>query len=111
VVQWLPDDPYPQADIELLDEAPGAGDSRDDVEAQLRRVLALRAELGDPTAPATVELDPDTDVAAFQACALSGVGPVDAQRLLAAPGIDSRLALLAELLADETEVLELRLRG
>jgi Lon protease-like protein len=113
VLDWLPDDPYPQADVELLrdDDTPSAPARLEEVERLLRRVLALRAELGDVAAPATLTLDTDRDIAAYQVCTLAGLGPVDSQRLLAEPTTGARVDLLGRLLGDEVEVLELRLRG
>jgi hypothetical protein len=70
--------------------------------------LALKAELAEPAAAATVELDPDPGVAAYQAAALAPLGALDAQRLLERDGADDRLALLASSLADEVRVLAQR---
>lgn len=114
VQAWLPDDPYPLADVEDWDDAPagpGLPERLDAVVAGLRRVLALAAELGRPAAPATVELAADPVLATWQAAAIAPVGPADHQRLLTRPGPDERLALLAELLADEAAVLAAQLAG
>jgi hypothetical protein len=111
VARWLPDDPYPQAEVTVLADAaagPDAADQRGVVERLLRRALALKAELGEPAAAATVELDPDPAVAAYQAAALAPVGALDAQRLLEQDGPDQRLALLASVLDDEVRVLAQR---
>ena len=62
--------------------APTAADHRHQVERLLRRVLALKAELGESATPATVVLDPDPALAAWQAAALAPLGPFDAQRVL-----------------------------
>jgi hypothetical protein len=75
----------------------------------LRATLALKAELGEPTAPATVELNEDPTIASHQAAALAPLGPADHYRLLRAPGPDARLALLAELLEEERDFLHARL--
>ena len=56
-----------------------------------------------------MELADDAAVAAWQVAVLAPVGPLDRQRLLTAPGVDERLHLLEELLADAAEVLQLRL--
>jgi Lon protease-like protein len=112
VLRWLPEDPYPQADVEdWPDPEPGAGhrDALDDVMAQLRRCLALAAEAGDPGAPATIELADDPVLAGYQASVVAPLGPLDQQRLLAAPTPDARVELLSTLLREATEVLELRL--
>jgi uncharacterized protein len=114
VTRWLPDAPFPQADVDDLPEpAPGpeAGALLATAEGLLRRTLALRAELGDPAAPATVELARDVTTAAFQIAALAPIGPADAQRVLETSGTDGRLRLLASLLEEEAEVLEARAAG
>jgi hypothetical protein len=111
VARWLPDDPYPQAEVTVLVDAaagPDAADQRGAVERLLRRALALKAELGEPAAAATVELDPDPAVAAYQAAALAPVGALDAQRLLEQDGPDQRLALLVSVLDEEVRVLAQR---
>src|SRR5947209_5733994 len=111
VRRWLPDDPYPQAEIEVLPEAPPGPEAAErvaTVERLLRRALALKAELGEPAAAATVELDADPAVAAYQAAGVAPLGPFDRQRLLEQAGPDDRLALLASALADEVSVLAQR---
>jgi Lon protease-like protein len=113
VDEWRHDDPYPRAVVAPLPDEPasaGAADALRAAVAQLRIVLARRAELGEPAAPATTSLSDDVELASYQASALSPFGPADHQRLLAAPGPDARLALLRELLADELAFLEQRLR-
>ena len=82
-----------------------------EAERLLRRALALCAELGEPAAPATVELDADDAVASFQIAAVAPLGPADAQRALEARGPDERLELLAQLLGDEVDVLGHRVSG
>ncbi|MCU1460630.1 MAG: peptidase family protein [Acidimicrobiales bacterium] len=114
VASWLPDDPYPQADVVDLADGPAgpAGSShRADVEQRLRRLLAMRTELGLPAEAATVDLAGDDAVAAAQCVALAGMGPLDAQRVLATDGVDARLGLVGELLADELDVLARRAQG
>ena len=114
VERWLAEDPYPLAEVELLaDRAPGPGaeDRRHDVERLLRRCLALKAELDEPAPPATVTLDADPAVAAYQAAALAPLGPIDAQRLLEADGADERLAALALALSEAVDVLAHRASG
>jgi Lon protease-like protein len=80
------------------------------VVSTLRRVLALRSELGDAVADATHELSEDPVLTSYQAAALSPFGPADQQLLLEAPTAEARLAQLASLLADEEVVLQQRLR-
>jgi uncharacterized protein len=113
VTEWLPDDPYPLASVEILDDAgvdPAAlAGVRDVVEQRLRRVLALATELGAAVAPADVRLDADPVRAGFEACGLAPIGSLDAQRLLETDDPADRLAQLDAHLVDLTELLELRL--
>lgn len=114
VDRWLPDDPYPRAEVSDLSDGVPGGDAegrRDALERVLRRLLALKAELGEPAARATVELDADPAVAGYQAAALAPLGPVDCQRILEAAGAGERLALAVSLLEEEATVLAHRVAG
>ena len=109
---WLPDSPYPRADVvEWPDEPAGAtaNDALATTAAVLRRVLALKAELGEPAVSATVELTDDPTVGSHQITAVAPIGPLDQHQLLCAAGADARLARLRELLDDEEVFLRSRL--
>jgi len=113
VTQWLPDDPYPRAEVEHWDDTASGADAPEryrDVLAQLRRVLALKAELAEPAADATIELSDDPSLGSFQVAAVAPIGPADQQRLLAAEGPDQRLQLLEVLLAEESDYLAARMQ-
>jgi Lon protease-like protein len=116
VVEWLPDDPYPQAEVDdWPDEEPdalassGLAELTADTHRAVRRVVALAVELGDTTADPGVELTDDPVLASYQLCALAPVGPADRQRLLCALGPADRLRLLGELLGDVEDALRFRL--
>jgi uncharacterized protein len=120
VERWLPDDPYPRAEIhewaEQLHEpagaaqgAEGATDDRGEVTTLLRRAAALRREMGEPAPPLDLELADDPVVAGYQAAVVGPLGPVDRQALLAAPTVPARWRLLRELLADQVDLLQARL--
>jgi Lon protease-like protein len=114
VREWLPDEPYPRAAVELLGEhAPSADalDARADVERLLKRVLAMAAELGEAPRAVGVDLDDDPVQAGYEAAAAAPIGPLDAQRLLELDDPGERLAQLGGLLADQAELLEARLTG
>jgi Lon protease-like protein len=114
IVEWLPDDPYPRADVEPWDDPPapeGFGERVADVVAQVRRVAALKGEVGDPVAPIPNELADDSLLALHQACWLAPIATFDKQRLLVAETAEARATLLERLLAEEAEVLGLRLGG
>ena len=112
VEQWLPDLPYPRAIVtDWTDGPPAAAAEIDAVLSVLRRALAMRAELDEPGAPATVELEEAPDIRLWQMCAVAPVGPVDDLALLRSPTAVSRLDTLRELLDDESTVLAHRLSG
>ncbi len=110
VRRWLDDDPYPRAEVIALadtDADAAAHSARDRVAGLLAQVAALARRL-DPRVGDAPTLDADPVRASYEAAALSPVGPLDAQRLLAAADAGSRLALLADLLAES--IVDLRAR-
>jgi Lon protease-like protein len=112
VHEWLPDDPYPLATVEVIEErhADGvAAELRDQVEAALRHTLSLATRLGASVAPPDVRLDDDPVRATFEACALAPIGSLDAQRLLEVDDPTERLRRLLALVLETAELLELRL--
>lgn len=115
VDEWLPDDPYPRAEVHDWpdpDEVdPAAADALAAMLGPFRRSLALKAELGESSVPATIELDEDPAVVSFQAAAVGPLGPLDQRRILVTPGAGARLAALTDLFAEEALVLEARLSG
>jgi Lon protease-like protein len=113
VDRWLPDEPYPRAEVQdWPDDDPDA--DLDEVYragvGSLRRVLGLKAELGEGAAPATIELTDEPGLGSFQLCALAPFGPLDQQRLLASPGAADRLEEVLRMLDEEAGFLEQRLR-
>ena len=111
---WLPDDPYPLADVDdYPDVDPDSTDLAVDVAAthgRVRAALALAQELGD----VNVEMD-DTEiaddflVATYHLSSLAPIGPADRYRLLAAPGPRERLDVLDSVLDDVESMLKFRL--
>jgi Lon protease-like protein len=107
VVEWLPDDPYPVAAVEVLDDLAGAPSGAVEVaSAAVSRVEALFSELGRP-APPDAELDPPgaTGDPAWALCRRLSAGPLDRQRLLATDDPGARMALLAKLAGELAEDL------
>jgi len=114
VREWLADDPFPRATVELLEESRppnDAHDARDEIERLLKRVLAMAAELGEAPQAVGVDLHDDPVHAAFEAAAAAPIGPLDAQALLELDDPGARLARLRQLLGEQAELLELRLSG
>jgi Lon protease-like protein len=112
---WLPDDPYPVADVDVWPDeepdAPGLPGRVDALKARVATVLDLAVTLGDLRAE-DVDLsavDDDPLVASYHLTALSPLGPADRYRLLCAPSPTTRLALLASSLDDVEAMLRFRL--
>jgi Lon protease-like protein len=124
---WLPDDPYPIADVDdWPDEDPDAPGLAVEVAASHARVRAVRAlaarigeqsdamvdELALGAAPVDAgddEISDDPLLATYHLATLAPIGPADRFRLLAAPGPARRLDLLDEVLDDVEAMLRFRL--
>ncbi len=112
---WLPDDPYPVADVDVwLDADIEPGGDLDGFRERVGRahervnaVNALAAELGDETPPPT-DVSDDPLLAVYHLGSLAPLGPADRYRLLAAPGLGERLDVLDAAIADVEAVLEFR---
>lgn len=112
VERWLPDDPYPRAEVvDLPDPEPSDSEVEGlpEVVARLRTALARAAELGDAAVPATIELSTDPVLVSHQASALAPIATIDQHALLAAETVGLRLARLQGLLDEAIEMLDLRL--
>ena len=112
VSRWLPDDPYPRAEVDDMAEDAVVDADREvlaELERLVRRSLVLRSELDEPAAPVGVELDGDPQVASWQLAALAQLGPADQQRVLEADPPARRLRVLRELVADQVDLLARRL--
>jgi len=102
VVDWLDDDPYPQALVEDL-AVEAEPDPVDDAMLQkaivtVRRTRGLLSEAGTNAALSPdIEYDEDPDVACWQLCAQAPLNLMDAQELLCADGTMARLKHLIAL--------------
>ena len=111
---WLPDDPYPLADVdEWPDEdadEPGLDARVAELTERLASVLRLAVDLGDiPAEGADVSsVARDPLVASYHLAALAPIGPADRYRLLCAPSPAARLDLLATSLDDVEAMLRFR---
>jgi Lon protease-like protein len=107
VVEWLEDDPYPRAEVELLDDRPAASADADrvpELQARLERVLELHQQVGGDLPDVDTTLAPDPVVATWQAAALAPLQQLDRQQLLRIDVPAVRLDRLVSLL-DDAELL------
>lgn len=123
VVRWLPDSPYPRAEVEELAAEqwdPSWATSLEDAGRQVRRARALAVELGEASGKLAVEVGeasgelavPSGDAPLaemWRLCAIAPLGPFDLQELLVAPDPGTRLQRLASLAADAADALAFRL--
>jgi Lon protease-like protein len=114
ILRWLHDDPYPQALVEAIAEpawTEAASAAFVVADREVRRSLALLAELGRPAAPFALELEEDPPTAAWQLAAIAPLGPLDRQRLLVIEDPADRMRTLGELVAEECVALAQQLAG
>jgi Lon protease-like protein len=116
VTRWLPDDPYPMAEIDDRPEGPDpTGETAmARATAAVRRARTLLSELGSP-APVVADLGGGTagDEAGrvWRLCERAPLNVLDSQRLLETDDPVARLTLLAQLCDDLAGDLALLLGG
>lgn len=112
VSAWLPDDPYPLADVDRWpDDDTGAVITADTIEslhARVRQLNEIVRDIGELSPPPDTEISDDPQLALFHLAALSPLGAADRQRILVAPGSAERVVVLREVLDDAAAVLEFR---
>jgi Lon protease-like protein len=114
VDHWLTDDPYPRADIIDLDGPAALGPPAEllgPAEREVRRALALWAELSEGGPPHDVPVDAEPGRAMFQLAALAPLGAFDKQRLLETSDPELFVRRLTALASDAADLLALRLAG
>lgn len=109
VIEWLPDDPYPRAEVEFLpdlqwDESLAA--LRNASETEVRRALTVSAEFGGSWPP-DVELSADPVEACWQLSAICPVGPLDQVALLNAESLHDLLTMTDEASRQARETMQL----
>jgi Lon protease-like protein len=112
VDRWLPDEPYPRAEVVEIAEPPVSTEGAALVEpvvARLQELHELSSRVQGITDVPVISVSPDPEQAAFEIAALASLGPLDAQRVLELPGTDARLRALDELLSDALAMLRAQL--
>lgn len=113
VTQWLPDNPYPYAEVEDWPDDDGESldpDLLESVTARARRTAALAIELGDQGHEPGMALSDDPSVVTFQLGVLAPLADLDRYQLLCATNAHQRLLMLAEMLDTVEDVLAFRLQ-
>lgn len=111
VNEWLSDDPYPLADVDLWPDETTEHDLSEvyqRVSTKFRRCMALAAESGLNVGPQHETTD-DVELGCMHMSAMVPVTSHDKQSLLGASGPEQRLDLLDEMIDSAVELIEARL--
>ncbi len=108
VDEWLPDDPYPIADVSQLEDEVGFSPEIDRAHASVRQSLALLSELGE-AGILDVEVPDDPVLASWALAQVCPVGPLDQQELLEAPDASIRLHRTMEMADEQSALFRMRL--
>ncbi|MCW2811659.1 MAG: peptidase [Friedmanniella sp.] len=103
VTRWLPDEPHPQAEVTWLDDLvwdPDQEPLRAEVEALVRRTLAIASEFSEPVWSSDVELSADPVEACWQLAAITPVNDLDLVALLKVTSVGELLTRVRDLTAD-----------
>jgi Lon protease-like protein len=106
---WLPDDPYPMADVDFLPDLiwdDSLMPSRVHLETKVRNFLAFASEFGDLQYGPDIEISNDPIDACWQLAGVLPVGPLDQQELLSCQSAEELISRTYELVVTLDEALE-----
>jgi Lon protease-like protein len=109
VVGWLPDDPYPLADIEFIPELvwnESLSDLREHVEDKVRKLLAFASEFGDLQYDFDTELSDDPIHACWQLAGILPIGQLDQVDLLKSSTPEQLLNQILEITVRSEQTLK-----
>lgn len=110
VERWLPDDPYPRAEVRRLDELAWSEKDRpryEQTSKTVRRCLAEASEYADLHYPADIELSDDPTAASWQLAGILPAGPIDQVKLLRSASTAELLEATAEQAEADIELLRM----
>jgi Lon protease-like protein len=106
VTRWLEDDPYPKAELRVLDDlvwSDALGPLRNRAEVAVRALLEFATELTGEGWPSDIQLADDPIAACWQLAAVAPLGPLDQVELLASPDVATLLIRLIDFVAGAEE--------
>jgi len=109
---WLPDDPYPIADIDLLPDLvwqESLMPARLHLETKVRQLLALASEFGDLPYGADTELSDDPMDACWQLAGVLPVGPLDQLDLLESQSAEELMSRTLQIVITAENTLNARM--
>jgi Lon protease-like protein len=105
---WLPDDPYPLADIDLLPDLiwdESLLPAKAHLETKVRQLLAFVSEFGNLQFGAGIEFSDDPMEACWQMAGVLPVGPLDQLDLLSSQSADELISRTYEIVKTANETL------
>ena len=105
---WLPDDPYPLADIDLLPDLiwdDSLLPAKVHLETKVRQLLAFVSEFGNLQFGADIEFSEDPMEACWQMAGVLPVGPLDQIDLLSSQSADELISRTYEIVKTANETL------
>jgi Lon protease-like protein len=105
---WLPDDPYPLADIDLLPDLiwdDSLHPAKAHLETKVRQLLAFVSEFGNLQFGADIEFSEDPMEACWQLAGVLPVGPLDQIDLLSSQSADELISRTYEMVKTANETL------
>lgn len=106
---WLPDDPYPMADIDFIPDLiwdDSLMSARVHLETKVRQLLAFASEFGDLEYGADTELSDDPMDACWQLAGVLPVGQLDQVDLLNSQSADELISRIYEIVKTLDETLK-----
>ena len=114
VQSWLPDDPYPRAEVERLPD-PITDDALpeliDECRTHLTKALALASELGADIGELQPDLSDDPVAAMYEIARIAPIQEIDQQRILEAERASDGATVLRDELEGVIALLQLQLSG
>lgn len=111
IIDWLAEDPYPQARVRPRLVTDDGGSSLDDLEELLLATMSLAAESAGVELPAAFDFSDDPRVRLDQLSALAPLTEFDRQSILEASTTSRQIALLSQALADKQILIRAELDG
>jgi len=111
IVEWLDDDPHPQAEVRELPELEWQDSLqplREQAEQLVRRTIAQASEFVEQQWPADIVLDDDPIAAVWQLAGIAPVGPLDQVTLLRSSTTEELLRGVIEATEGAAEMLTLQ---
>lgn len=109
VNDWLPDDPYPMADIDFLPDLIWNDSltlARENLELKVRNLLAVASEFGDLQYGPDTELSEDPMDSCWQLAGILPVGPLDQVDLLKSQSAEELISKTYEVVVTLEETLK-----